>query len=130
MLETVLLVIILCEREAGIRNNLRKHHASGSRGDLLLRLLCQTLLPLVVIKNYGSILPGPGAVGRIMTLPEHVQQLSISYPFRVIVDLDRFGMVAQVMVCRIFLRSAGIPYACTDNALQTPELGVRSPESA
>ena len=130
MLETVLLVIVLCEREAGIWNNLRKHCAPESRGDLPLRLLCQTLLLLVVIKNYGSILPGPGAVGRIMALPEHVQQLSISYPFRVIVDLDRFRMVAQIMVCRIFLRSAGIPYTCTDDAPQTPELGVRSPESA
>jgi hypothetical protein len=130
MLEAVLLVIVLCEREAGVRNDLRKHGAAKARSDSFLRLLCQTFLFLVVIEDDGSILAGPGPEGRIVALPEHVQQLPIGYSLRVVIDLDRLGMVSQVMIGRIFLCSSGIPYACADDAWQTPELGIRSPESA
>lgn len=130
MLETVLLVIVLCEREAGVRNDLRKHGAAKSRSYSLPRLICQAFLFLVVVEDDGSILARPGPVGRIVAIPEYVQQLPVGYFLRVVVDLDRLGMVSQVMIGRIFLCSSGIPYACADDARQTPELGVRSPESA
>ena len=38
-------------------------------------------------------------------------------------------MIAETMVSRFLFRAACIPHPCTNNSINTPELGVRPPES-
>jgi hypothetical protein len=49
---------------------------------------------------------------------------------RIKIDLNRFGVIAQPVVGRIFAAAAGVADAGTDNPFDAPKLGVRSPESA
>ena len=65
-----------------------------------------------------------------MVFPEDLQEMLIRDPGRVVIDLDRLAMIAQVMVSGIFRRSAGITNTGTDDARETPEPGVRAPKSA
>jgi hypothetical protein len=62
--------------------------------------------------------------------PEDIQQQLVGYSCRVVINLDRFGMIAEAAVCRRGFGAAAVADACSNNALYAPEPGVRSPESA
>jgi len=65
-----------------------------------------------------------------MAVPEDVQQLLIGNSCGIIIDLNRFRMVAEASICRGRFGAAAVAYARTDYALNAPEPGVRPPESA
>ena len=90
----------------------------------------QGLLPLTVIKNHGPVLPGPGGLAGMVAAPEDVQQLLVGDDSRVEIDLDGLGVVAEVVVGGVALRAACVPYPGADDAVDSPELGIRTPESA
>jgi len=49
---------------------------------------------------------------------------------RIVLYLNRLGVIAQVTIGRVFLIPPGVSYTGTDNPFYTPEPGVRAPESA
>lgn len=67
---------------------------------------------------------------RVVTVPEQLEKLSVGYHFRVIVNLQRFSMIAEIMIGGILLFPACIAYSGSDNSSYTPEPGVGSPKSA
>lgn len=64
-----------------------------------------------------------------MGTPEYVEQFGVANPGGIVGDLDGFDMVAVVLVGGICGTSTGKPDSSRRNPLETPELGVGSPES-
>jgi len=83
-----------------------------------------------MIEYYGHILPGYDSTRWVVAFPEYIQQFMVCDLIRVVVDLNRLGVIAQVVIGGTFLRSPGVSYTGTDNPFYTPEPGVRPPESA
>ena len=90
----------------------------------------QLALLIILIKYGRHILPTPGFVSRVVALPENEEQVLVGYASRVIINLDRFAVVSDAAIGRVFFLTARISDAGSDNSVHTPELGVRSPESA
>ena len=67
---------------------------------------------------------------RVVTVPEKLEKLSVGYHFRIIVNLQCFSMIAEIMVGGVWLFTPSIAYSGSDNSRDTPEPGVGSPESA
>lgn len=69
-------------------------------------------------------------MGGIVVLPEDLEHLGIGYNRGIKVDLQGLGVIAKVMVRGIGLCSSGIADTGPDHSRETPEPGVRTPESA
>ena len=111
-----------------------RENCGGDRGlhpgrHLVPGLQGQGLLPLTVIKNHGPVLPGPGGLAGMVAAPEDVQQLLVGDDRRVKIDLDGLGVVPEVAVGGVGLLAACIPYPGADDAVDSPKLGIRAPES-
>jgi hypothetical protein len=63
-------------------------------------------------------------------MPENVQKLPVGYSGRVIIYLESLGVIAKAMVGGIFPGAARVSNARPDYAINAPEPGIRSPESA
>jgi len=87
------------------------------------------LLMLIVVEDDRPVLSGYGAVDGRVVGPEDVQQFLIADGARVVVDLDRLTVAAEVVVGGVALRPARVADACANDAGETPEPGVRTPES-
>jgi hypothetical protein len=64
-----------------------------------------------------------------MAVPKDLQQFSVGKARRVIVDLNNFGVIADVAVIRILGQAAAIPYSRPGDAINDPEPGFDAPES-
>jgi hypothetical protein len=65
-----------------------------------------------------------------MAFPENIQKLPVGYSIRVVIYLESLGMIAKAVVGGIFLYAARVANACSNNSIDSPELGIRTPESA
>ena len=66
----------------------------------------------------------------MVAAPEDVQQLLVGDDSRVEIDLDGLGVVAEVVVGGVVPSAACIiPYPGADNPVNSPELGIWTPES-
>ena len=65
-----------------------------------------------------------------MAVPEDIQQLSVRDLTWIIIDLNRLGVIAEAVVSGVFFCPSAIPDPCPHNALNAPELGIWTPESA
>lgn len=76
----------------------------------------------------ATVLPAlaEGAMGTA----EVGEELAVGDDGRVVDDLDGLGVAADAVVGRLWLRAAGIADAGLDDTRETPEPGVRAPESA
>jgi len=61
--------------------------------------------------------------------PERGEQLVVRHDARVEVELERFAVIAQVVIGRIDEIATGVADARADDSAVTPEPGVGSPES-
>ena len=93
-------------------------------------LQCQPLLLGVMREYHGCVLPGVGAAGGIVAIPEDGQQLLVGDLRGIVVDLDGLTVIAQITVGGILLSAARVSDARANNAAKTPEPGVGAPESA
>lgn len=66
----------------------------------------------------------------MVAAPEDVQQLLVGDDSRVKINLDGLGVVAEVVVGGVAPGAACVSYPGADDAVDSPELGIRSPESA
>jgi hypothetical protein len=64
-----------------------------------------------------------------VVLPEELEQIPERDAFRIELDLDGLGVVTEVAVGRLVLRPAGVADARAEDTGETPEPGVRTPES-
>jgi hypothetical protein len=64
-----------------------------------------------------------------MRRPEHVEQLGIRDDARIEVECERFGVIAEIVIGRILVMSARVSDARANDSGETPEPGVRRPES-
>ncbi len=81
-------------------------------------------------EDQGSVLAGPRRFSRSVGFPENLQKSSVRNDPRIEIDLDRFRMVAEIMICRVRASSPRVTDARSDNSIETPEPGVGTPESA
>lgn len=125
--QPVLLVIVLGPAEAVERLEHRRD-PPGPRAYHVRRVLGRSAL-VVVHEDRRPALPGVGGRARVVTGPEHREQVLVAHGVGVVVDLDRLGVAARPMVGRVGSRAPGIPDARADDAIQTPEPGVGAPES-
>jgi hypothetical protein len=123
-------VIVLGQREVPRRFDGGVEPAAARGFEALFRLERQTVLLFAVVENGRAVLSTPRRAGGLMAGPEDVEQLLIGDDVRIEIDLDRLAVVAQAVVGGVFPDAAGIAYARADDTLETPELGVGSPESA
>jgi len=129
-LQDILLVVIF-----GHGKEPKRHHF-GFNGvvDFLLHRSfgshCQLALLLVVVEDRIHVLPRPGSIGRPVAFPENIQQAGISDALRVIIHLHRLCMITDTAVVRSVRLTAGISHTCANHALDYPEPGFDSPESA
>ena len=65
-----------------------------------------------------------------MAFPENIQELPVGYSIRVVIYLESLGMIAKAVVGGIFLCAARVANARANNSIDSPEPGIRSPESA
>ena len=97
---------------------------------MLFSLQCQLSLVIVMVEDDGLVLPGPGRIGGVVAAPEHGQELAVGDTSRVVVNLDCLGVVTEVLISWVPGGAAGVSHAGADYAIETPEPGVRTPESA
>src|SRR5512143_2723654 len=90
----------------------------------------QGFLCVVMEKDRGHVLPPPGTLPGIMACPEDIEQFPVGDHGRVKLHLDRLDVVPEVVVRGILRRPSRIPDTGAENARETPEPGVRAPESA
>ena len=65
-----------------------------------------------------------------MSCKEKGEQLFIADDVGIVVDLNGLGVVRQVVIGGVLGTPSGVAYTRPDNAVETPELGVGTPESA
>ena len=65
-----------------------------------------------------------------MAVPENGQQFLICDLSWIVINLDRLRMPVQIVISRVTGAAASISNAGADYSIDTPEPGVRSPESA
>ena len=65
-----------------------------------------------------------------MAVPEYGQEFLICDLRWIVVNLDRLRMTVEVVVCGVIDASTSVTDAGADYSVNTPEPGVRSPESA
>ena len=129
-LQDILLVVIF-----GHGKGPQRHHFSfNSVLDFLLQRSfgshCQLSLLLVVVKDGMHVLPRPGSIGRLVAFPENIQQAGISDAPGIIIHLHRLCMITDAAIVRSGRLAAGISHTCANHALDYPEPGFDSPESA
>ena len=56
-------------------------------------------------------------------------ELSITDGLWIVIDADRFGMIADIAISGVWRLTACVSNTGADNAFETPEPGVWSPES-
>ena len=84
----------------------------------------------IVIEDRRFVLTRPRPFPRLVALPENIQQPAIRDLGRIIVNLDRFAMVPQVVIGGILGCSSCVSNPGPNNAVNAPELSIRTPKSA
>ena len=87
-------------------------------------------LAVVLIPDCRHVLTASYPTGRIVALPEQVNNLGELDLFRIEIDLQGFRIVPQALVRRKTLATAGISDSSPIDSIDRPKLGVRSPKSA
>ena len=65
-----------------------------------------------------------------MAVPEDIEQFLVGDAIWVVVDLDRLRVVAKAIVSGIVCAASRVADSRPDDTGETPEPGVRAPESA
>jgi hypothetical protein len=127
--EIVFLVVILGPVKVRNGKNIRADGPAVSRLLPLSGFQSKPFLLFPVIKQSCPVLPRLRGPGWIMGPPEEAQQFFVGYVLRVEFYLQRFAVIAQVVVGRVSLRRSGITDPRPHNCVDAPELCIGSPES-
>jgi hypothetical protein len=128
--EDVLLVVKLGEMKFTERQDIRGDalHSRGLRafaqfdGGLFLRFIgVEDGRHVLTFRRNGTV---------IVRGPVDLEDLAERGHGRVEIDLEGFGVIADLVIAGIFRLAAGVADAGTDDAGQDPKLGFRLPESA
>jgi hypothetical protein len=65
-----------------------------------------------------------------VAIPESLEQFFIRDPGRVVVNLNRLRVIAKIVIGRVLFCPPCVPDTGANDTRDTPEPGVRSPESA
>ena len=71
-----------------------------------------------------------GSVLGVMTDPEEIRQFAVGYLSGIKFNLDRLGMISQIIVGGIVFCSSRVSDTSAYNAFDNPEPGIGTPESA
>src|SRR5262245_13187594 len=132
------MVVLRCI-ELGIGNNFRYDGLFETLAKRLLRFLRQAFLVFIVVKDRRAILTAnvaklPIRRERIDIAPEHLEQLLVSYLFRIIGDLDYLGVSCLAggyfLIRWIFLCAAGVTRDRRNNPIELVEGRLHAPEAA
>ena len=85
----------------------------------------------VLVADVGTL---PVELGRVVELPEGVEQLVVGHLGGVVLDEHRLGVAGRVaadlLVARVVRATAGVAHGRRDHARDLPELGLDSPEAS
>ena len=87
-------------------------------------------LTFVVVEDCTSVLIADAHTDEVALSLSDIQQFFIRDDIRVEVDLDGFGVVPDTSVGGVGRFAAAVADPCAKDSVETPELGVRAPESA
>jgi hypothetical protein len=88
------------------------------------------LLLLVVKKDRMPILERPDiSRGGIVAVPENGQQVAVGNATGVVIDLNRLGVITDILISGTDRPPAGVADAGPDDPLDGPEPGLDAPES-
>jgi hypothetical protein len=65
-----------------------------------------------------------------MAFPENIQKLPVGYSIRIVIYLESLGMITKAVIGGVFLCAPAVSNARANNSIDSPEPGIRSPESA
>ena len=128
--QPVFLVVVLSPRESRVEMDFSDQRKINCGGKLLSAFPRFPFLGRGMDEDERSVLAGPGGPCRIMGFPKNFQEAAVRYDCRVKIDLDRLGMVAQVMVGWIRVGASRVADTRAEYPIEAPEPGVRAPESA
>jgi hypothetical protein len=129
--QDVLLVVILREVEAIEFQELCRHFCTVIRvGNPSRSFRCEITLPFVVPEQSAHVLRLAPGTERIVTLPKHFEHVAEGEYLWIEINFQRLGVVPEIVIRGVSRFTSGIPHARTNNSIETPELGVRAPESA
>jgi hypothetical protein len=129
LLEIILLMVSLGQIKLNKGDDFGKDFSFHGGCFTVSCLQCQSFLFLVVKEDGGHVLSLPGRPCRIVAGPKDVQEFLIRDFAGVVVDLDRFSVIAQVIIRGILFRSSRITDASSNNTGDEPEPSIRTPES-
>jgi hypothetical protein len=105
-------------------------HFADSRCDLLPGLLSRDALIFVAIEDRVPILALWLVARGIVVSPEDVEQVLVPNDFGIIIERDRLGVIDQIVIGWRFLVATTVARPDAEDSIETPKLGVRSPESS
>jgi len=123
-------MIFLRRIELWSGENLSEDLSSFLRQRAVSRLQDQTLLLFGMIKHGVHVLSCHGPPSGIVTAPEEICQFAVRDLSRIEFDLNRLGMVPQIVVSGIVLSSPRVSDTGACDAFDAPEPGICSPKSA
>ena len=129
-LQVVLLVIVLSTIETIGWQNLDKDLPVQTRRHLLPSLGGQALLFLASEEDGRHVLTAPRRTGRVLAGEEEIEQLAVGDSIGIKIELHRLSVVTEVMVGGLRFGATGVAHSSPDDRVETPEPGVRSPESS
>lgn len=88
------------------------------------------LLFIGAVKGGIDVLTAAAIPGAAVFRPEDAEQVAIGDSLRIVVNRERFRLIAEIVVGRLFLFAPAIPDTGAKNAIETPELRVWTPKSA
>ena len=127
--QLMFLVVVLRQIEAAGLRHQSVDLGPARLGDPPHGRLGQPLLPFIVVEDRRHVLPTPRPGARVVAAAEHLEQLRVGDPARIEIDLDGLGMVSEAAVGGVLAGATAVADPCADDARQTPEPGVRTPES-
>ena len=127
--EPPLLMVALRRPERGVAGDLGGDRFAQVQCDLLGAGMGGSKLGVTVCEQRGAVLPR-APEGGVVASPETLQKGGKTDHRRIELHLQSFGVVADAVIGWVLSVAAGVADLSAVDTVETPELGVRSPESA
>ena len=128
--QVVLLVVVLGDPEALERLDARRERAPSEALRQALRArMGRSELLVGVSEHERRILPLVRGPRGIVREPYQLEQVVVTDDLRVEFDLEALRLVAQIAIGGIGVVAASVARTCAPDTLDSPEPGVRCPES-
>ena len=128
-LQAVFLMVVLRVVERFQGQHRRGELLSESFFQGFFRRVDNIQLVFVAIPDRGPVLTAAHSANRVVRLPDQVDDRLAGNLRRIKLDLERLGVILEIVIGRKFLPAAGVTDSRAVDAFDDPKLGVGSPKS-